>query len=133
MTLNEVSNAFYSYFLSNDIFCLAEDWRKIALSLNLIHDKEEQEEEFKDICKLVLKDLEENHKIIQKFSFDFRYILVQPLQSYPQTVQISAIAAAEIGNLVSGANSMNVTTRDIEQLIVMTLTLLDEKEQGLND
>ncbi len=124
MTLNEISNAFCSYFLTNDTFNLL-DTNKIALSLNLIFDRAAEEKEFKYICTLALNKLV-NAELIEEFTTN-NFILVKPLQNYSQSVEISSLAAAEIAKLVTGADSMAINNKNIEDLIILTIRLLNQQ------
>lgn len=143
MNLIEIKNQLVTFFIKNDTFNLSEEKH-----LNKIKVNSTQESIKKHIIISACKDLVESGMIKEVFDNQtlVGFILVSPLNSYPQQIDISAVTGEMIANIINQyldsqnikeyrADALNINEGDINQIVMLTAELLnnldsDDKEFG---
>lgn len=135
MTLLDYKNILFKFFLENDKCILPDDSRK----LQLISDFPEFDLE---VFKIALESYVETN-LVKKFEFKdgkilkTGYILTQNLQNYEQNIVLSGELCYYISQTLNQVkdegsadvcNSLGITNKDIEDLIILIGGLLKERE-----
>ena len=134
MTLLEAQNKLIKLFEENDTFNLKRDFKKIVpISTN----KELNDNEDQAILVAALASME---SLVRKQDFgkETYYILFKPLSSYSQTVELGAGTIAAITKVINDfcdanedkvniVNPLNITEKDIQNLLMLTLNNTQEE------
>lgn len=135
MTLLDYKNILFKFFLENDKCILPDDARK----LQLVSDFPEFDLE---VFKIALESYVETN-LVKKFEFKdgktlkTGYVLTQNLQNYEQNVILGGELCYYISQTLNQVkdegspdvcNSLGITNKDIEDLIILIGGLMKERE-----
>ena len=133
MDLLYAQNVLLEHFINNPLFKLS-DYNKIFL---LVEDVEL----YQEIVKLAADNLVKEN-ILRHFVYknDDYYCLFKPLESFEQNVFLSALTCNAISKIINGycaesndkeniCNTLNITDRDIRNLIKLILTENKDKNE----
>jgi len=155
MTILETRNWLVNYFLNSKVFNLDQ------IADVFPHQENIHPLEFKQVVIFALESLEEDgvvkgfvknplDKLKGLINFNDCWILVKPIESFSQSVEISGLTAALICKVINEAcddfednenicNSLNISSKDIDNLIKLILqskgdttnfNFEDEDEEG---
>lgn len=132
MTLVDIKNALFSYFLTETTFNIKEDASSILLDTKDV-DKEFVEHK-EALLTAALMDLVRIGVLIEVVPGGGLYMLTQPISTFSQAVNLNPIASEMVADLVNlyvddegyKANKMALTSEDIITLCQFCHFLLDE-------
>lgn len=146
MTILEVNNKLYEFFLENDRFEMESDFSKIINSSERI-----------DVDKsLVLQSLKEleDAGLLKKLPFftekeeepnnQYFWVLNKPLAHYEQTITLSPLICAEIGTILNVFDQIsdnqdlkcdmkNIKSQDIHNLVILLAAVLEKEKNDINE
>jgi hypothetical protein len=137
MNLSECTNNLFDYFLENDVLKLS-DYNKHFL---LVEDVELNKEVVRLACQELVKS-----EVLKEFSVEGEtfFVLTKNLESYSQTIELSGQSCQFITSIINSycdelnakensCNVLNITDKDIQNLLKIIVGLEDKLTQGPND
>lgn len=147
MTILEITNKLYEFFLENDTFELENDFTKIISSSersdidkSLLIQGLNELEEVKIIKKLPLITENDEKNVKQEYF----WVLNKPMSHYEQTVTLSPVICAEISTIlnvfqqISEQNDLecdmkNITAKDIHNMVILLAAVLEKEKNDINE
>ena len=138
MTVLEASERLFEWFSENDYFVLSEDFARV----NPISDSVEKD---KAVFVLALADLVSNDLVSSgELENEICWILKKPFSSFEQSVALNPATALSIAHLINGfcevvgdnldyCDASNITEKDINNVIIISTHLLNDKTDSLLD
>ena len=134
MNVLEASNKLFEWFSENDSVNIKRDFSKIL-------PDEEQSEENVACLTAALQDFATNEHI--KYNNNY-WILKKPFSSFEQSVALNPATALSIAHLINGfcevvgdnldyCDASNITEKDINNVIIISTHLLNDKTDSLLD
>jgi len=134
MNVLEASNKLFEWFSENDSVNIKRDFSEI------LPDEEESEENVACLTA-ALQDFATNELI--KYNNNY-WILKKPFSSFEQSVALNPATALSIAHLINGfcevigdnldyCDASNITEKDINNVIIISTHLLNDKTDSLLD
>mgnify|MGYP001595564102 CR=1 FL=1 len=138
MTLVDIKNHIFSHLLTESTFSLSDDISAIKIPKDELTEVVAQHKVA--LFKTALTDLTKIGLVAEVEGVPGLYVLTQPLHGYVQNVQLSAMTAEMVGDLVNGfgdamadeegnpyvTNKLALTGDDIARLCHICHMILDE-------
>lgn len=136
MTLIQIKNVLFDYFSKNDMYV-------VGTPLNY-NAPVNQKDLFNALLIKGLEDLEQSGLITKVLVKDNPiWVLIQPLESYKQTVELSGEAANYVGNVLEKCaakfgngrvytNKLNISQSDIIDCITLLEQFIDSQDHSNN-
>lgn len=129
-TLLEAQNSLFKFFQENNLFDVEKDWDYVQLA-----DTDDLQIIIKDICRAALEDFKQNGVVVELANG--KYVLSKPLAHFAKSVEIPPVLATNIANIIntcSGENSrkcnaMDITSLDVQDIVVFLLKLLEKDDE----
>ena len=142
MTVLEIKNQVIEILLKEEIFDMKKHLRKVSF----VSDREDVSDLKEALVREALKDLEEMKFLRRVYSREGSgalewWVMERPMDSLPQTIEISASLAATIAEIINSyleandlskseyADKTNVGVRDIENLVIILKNTLGERKK----